>query len=155
MSLHFWWEKVMLRVSTSLFQWVVCCSIHGLSTNQCPYWSCAFHSEESITQYFYMKLTNSVQNITPLLGRHPSLDSDFKRRRIHQNNQTQTPKITSSFCSSWRCLLQEVQPLWTAWTDIFTLLTWNAHEREWGAKANSFTLLQPHHTLDSPSANIL
>lgn len=77
-NLHFWWEKVMLHFSTSLFQWVVCCSIHGLHANECLYWSSAFHIEESITQYFYMKLTNSVKNVTPLLGRHPSLDSDFK-----------------------------------------------------------------------------
>lgn len=127
---------------------------HGLSANQCPYWSSAFHIEEPITQFFYMKLTNSVQNVTPLLGRHPSLDSDSKWRRIYQNNQKQTPKIMSSFCSSWRCVLQEIQPLWTAWTDIFTLLTWTAHEREQEAKANSLSLPQPDHTLDSPSANI-
>lgn len=107
-SLHFWWEKVMLHVSTPLFQWVVCCSIHGLSANQCTYWPSAFHIEESITQYFYLKLTNSVQNVTPLLGRYPILDSDFKWRRMHQKNQTQTPKIMSSFCSSRRCVLQEV-----------------------------------------------
>lgn len=77
-NLHFWWEKVMLHFSTSLFQGVVCCSIHGLRANECLYWSSAFHIEESITQYFYMKRTNSVKNVTPLLGRHPSLDSDFK-----------------------------------------------------------------------------
>lgn len=83
-SLHFWWEKVMLHVSIPHFQWVVCCSTHGLSANQCSYWSSAFHTEESITQYFYMKLTNSVQNVTPLLGRRPSLDSDFKWRRTSE-----------------------------------------------------------------------
>lgn len=76
MNLHFWWEQITLHVSTSLFQWVVRCSIHGLSPNKCPYWSSAFQIEESIAQYFYIKLTNSVQNFTPLLGRHPSLDSE-------------------------------------------------------------------------------
>lgn len=91
MNLHFWWEKIMPHLSTFLFQWVVCCSIHGLSPNKCPYWLSAFQIEECITQYFYIKLTNSVQNLTPLLGRHLSLETssegEFTRRRTRHRLQ--------------------------------------------------------------------
>lgn len=104
---------------------------------------------------FFIWSSQILISVTLFLGRHPSLDSDFKWRRIYHYNQTQTLKTMSSFCSRWRCVLLEVQLPWPAWTDIFTLLTWTAHEREQGAKANSLSLPQPDHTLDSPSANIL
>lgn len=136
--------KIMLRVSTFLFPRAVCCTTHGLSPNECPHWSSAFQTEESITQYFYIKLTNSVQNVTPLLGRYPSLDSE-----------TSSDKITSSFSSSWRQVLQAVQPLGTAWTDIFTLLKWIVHDREQGDRANSVSLLQLHCILTSPSCKCI
>lgn len=138
MNLHFWWEKIMLHVSTSLFQWVVRLSIHRLSPNKCPYWSSAFQIEESITQYFCNKFCSKFN--TSLRKTSKSWLRDFKWRIREEKNQTQTPKIISSFSSSWRQILQAVQPLCTAWTDIFTLLTWTAHEREGGARANSESL---------------
>lgn len=136
--------KIMLRVSTFLFPWAVCCTTHGLSPNECPHWSSAFQTEESITQYFYIKLTNSVQNVTPLLGRYPSLDSE-----------TSSDKIISSFSSSWRQVLQAVQPFCTAWTDISTLLTWIVYDREQEDRANSVSLLQLHCILTSPSCKCI
>lgn len=79
MNLHFWWEKkkkITLHVSASLFQCITCCSIQGPSPNKCPYWWSTFRTEESVTQHFYIKLPNPVQNVTPLLRRHPNLDSE-------------------------------------------------------------------------------
>jgi len=67
-----------------------------------------------------------------------------QRLQAKENSSGEEPdtdsKDNDQRSSSWRQVLQEVQPLCTAWTDISTLLTWTAHERERGARAKSESL---------------
>lgn len=155
MNLHFWWEKIMPHLSTSLFQWVVCCSIHGLSPNKRPYWLSAFQIEECITQYFYIKLTNSVQNLTPLLGRHLSLETsiegEFTRRRTRhrlQDNEQLLQQLKTGLSGSSTSLYSFNWHFHTLYMDC----TW----KETGSQSKQrVSLLQLHCILTSPSCKCI